>query len=102
MGPEAVRSDGTGRKGAAAASVIFQIIVYTFRRDLTVFNAFVNQVTNKDPGYFQQDGGRCDMSNASMKEAESLFGDQVILKKINSGQQGPQIQPYLIFSRGAC
>jgi hypothetical protein len=94
MGLEAVRSDGTGRKEAAAASVIFQITKYTFRRDLTVFNAFVNQVTNKNPGYFQQNGGRCDTSTASTKETESLFGDQVIFfKKENQNKQTNKLWP---------
>jgi len=41
---------------------------------VTIFSAFVNQLTDDvTTGYFQHDGARCHMSYASMREIKSFF-----------------------------
>jgi hypothetical protein len=51
---------------------------------LTIFTAFVSQLTDKDVtiGCFHQDRTRCHTSHTSVREIESFFGDQIISKAL--------------------
>jgi hypothetical protein len=64
-------------------SPIFFHQAVTMEVYLTIFSEFVNQLTDEEltVGYFQQDGTTCHACNASTREFESYFDDQLISKK---------------------
>jgi hypothetical protein len=51
---------------------------------LNTYREFANQLMDDEltEGYFQQDGAKCQTSNASMREIESYFGDRLISKNL--------------------
>ena len=55
---------------------------------------YVNQLTDDEltTGYYQQDGATCHTSNASMREIERSFPDQIVSKNLWS-PRSPDLTP---------